>query len=109
LEKALRVYDGGLYRGQFDPAKIRIDIGEDRKTAVHGHTAVRRTVTIDGYDPFVTRKPLTTHLEVFRWYCPQTRRTLVLILRSPRSFVEKDTVWKTLLPFASEIPCHAQD
>src|SRR5205823_8358064 len=67
LDQALRAYDAGLYRGQFDAAKIKITVGEDRKADKRGHAVVRRSVTLDGFDPFVTRGELTTHLEVFRW------------------------------------------
>ena len=40
--------------------------------------------------PSRPRKELTTHLEVFRWYCPESKKTEVLILRSPRAFKEDD-------------------
>ncbi len=107
LTKALRTYDGGLYRGRFDPAKIRIEVGEDHQTERSGHPVTRRSVDFDGFDPFATRRELTTHLEVFRWYCPESRKTEVLILRSPRPFKEDDPVWKILLPFWETFSCHA--
>jgi len=106
LEKALRAYDGGLYRGAFDAAKIKIDIKEDRKEETRGHAIVRRAVTIDGFDPFRTKKELTTYLEVFRWYCPDAQRTAVLILRSPHPLQADDPVWKSLLPFRESFSCH---
>ena len=106
LDKALRAYDAGLYDGQFEPSKIQIKIGDDRKTETRGHTVVRRTVAIDGYDPFATRSPLKTNLEVFRWYCPDSRTTSVLILRSPRAFKEDDPVWARLLKFWDHVDCH---
>ena len=105
-EKALRAYDAGLYAGAFDGSKIKIDIGEDRKADKSGHEVVRRSTTIEGYDPFATKKALTTHLEVFRWYCPETMKTEVLILRSPREFKDDDPVWKTLIPFWEGLACH---
>jgi hypothetical protein len=107
LEKALRSYDAGLYAGKFDGSRIKIDIGEDRKTDKLGHPVVRRSITIDGYDPFATRRELKTHLEVFRWYCPDSKKTEVLILRSPREFNEDDAVWKKLVPFWEGLACHA--
>jgi hypothetical protein len=108
LEKALRSYDGGLYRNGFDAAKIKIDMGEDRKEEARGHAIVRRSIKIDGFDPFTTRQPLTTHLEVFRWYCPDAQRTAVLILRSPHLLQanDPDAVWKALLPFRETFSCH---
>jgi hypothetical protein len=107
LEQALRSYDAGLYAGAFDRSRIKIAIGEDRVSEKLGHPVIRRAVTIDGYDPFATRRPLETHLEVFRWYCPTSDRTAVLILRSPRPFAEDDAVWKALLPFWESLTCHA--
>ena len=106
MAKALRAYDAGLYAGAFDGSKIKIDIGEDRKADKLGHTVVRRTITIDGYDPFATKKELKTYLEVFRWYCPESKKTEVLILRSPRAYKEDDAVWRTLIPFWEGLACH---
>src|SRR5262249_40852139 len=95
-----------LYRGQFEGAKIKIALGEDRPEKMRGHAVIRRAVTIDGFDPFATRKELTTHLQVFRWYCPEAKRTAVLILRSPHAFREDDPVWKPLRPFRQSSACH---
>jgi hypothetical protein len=106
LAKALRAYDAGLYRRGFDASKIRLDVGEDRKADKRGHPATRRSITFDGFDPFATRRELTTHLEVFRWYCPESEKTGVLILRSPHPFKEDDPVWKALLPFWETFSCH---
>jgi hypothetical protein len=106
LEKALRSYDAGLYGGKFEGARIKIAIGEDRKADKLGHAVVRRSITMNGYDPFATKRELKTHLEVFRWYCPESKKTEVLILRSPRDFKEDDAVWKTLMPFWEGFVCH---
>jgi hypothetical protein len=109
LEKALRAYDAGLYGDGFEKAKIKIDASEERKTEKRGHVVIRRSVAIAGFDPFVTKRELATHLEVFRWFCPKTDRTAVLILRSPRRFAQEDEVWATLLPFWDGIACHPAD
>jgi hypothetical protein len=106
LEKALRAYDGGLYRGAFDAAKIKIDMKDDRKEETRGHAIVRRVVIIDGFDPFRTKKELTTYLEIDRWYCAEAKRTAVLILRSPHPLQTDDPVWKALLPFRESFSCH---
>lgn len=106
LERALEAYDGGLYGGQFDRSKIRVEFGKDQTAEKLGHGVVRRAVTIEGFDPFVTKAPLTTYLTTFRWYCSQSRRTAVLILRSPVPFDESDRVWSTLLPFWEKFACH---
>ena len=107
MEKALRSYDAGLYAGAFDGSRIKIDIGEDRKAEKLGHAVVRRSITIDGFDPFATKRELKTHLEVFRWYCPESKKTEVLILRSPRDFKEDDEVRTILLPFWEGLACHS--
>ena len=107
LEKALRSYDAGLYAGAFDGSRIKIEIDADRTAEKLGHAVVRRSIAIDGFDPFETRRELTTHLEVFRWYCPESKKTEVLILRSPRPYKEDDAVWKTLVPFWEGLACHA--
>jgi hypothetical protein len=107
MKKALRSYDAGLYAEKFEGSRIKIDIGEDRKADKLGHAVVRRSITIDGFDPFATRRELKTYLEVFRWYCPESKKTEVLILRSPREFKEDDEVWKKLIPFWEGLACHA--
>jgi hypothetical protein len=66
MEKPLRSYDAGLSAGKFEGSRIKIDISEDRKADKLGHAVVRRSITIDGYDPFATRRELKTYLEVFR-------------------------------------------
>jgi hypothetical protein len=109
LNKALRAYDAGLYGDKFEAARIKIEVGEVRKAEKLGHSVARRSVTIDGFDPFVIKQELKTHLEVFRWHCPQSSRTAVLILRSPRPFKEDDPVWSVLLPFWEKVTCHASD
>ncbi|MDR3638773.1 MAG: hypothetical protein P4L84_33510 [Isosphaeraceae bacterium] len=106
LERALLAYDAGLYRGAFDRAKVKIDVGKDKAVEKLGHGVVQRTVTIEGFDPFVTKAPLTTYLTTFRWYCSQSQHTAVLILRSPKPFAESDRVWSTLLPFWEKFACH---
>ena len=93
----------------FPPAKIRVEIGPDQDTWKFGHRGIRRSVTIDGFDAEATKKELTTHLEVFRWYCPTADRTGMLVLRSPRPFKNDDAVWRVLLSFWEKIECHATD
>jgi hypothetical protein len=109
LERALRAYDAGLYRGRFPADKIKIAVGDDRKADKLGHSVTRRSVTIDGFDPFPTKKDLTTHLDVFRWHCPRSNHTAVLILRSPHPFQADDPVWKALTPFWQKLACHRPD
>lgn len=104
LERALREYDAGLYGGQFPADRIKLTIKtlpKTKKQKAAGY--VRRVVVFEGFDPFQTKKPLTTHLVVSRWYRPEQKHTVVLILRSPRKPAEADPIWKTLSQFQSVI------
>lgn len=107
IEKALHDYDAGLYRGQFDPSKIKVTISASAKTEKLGHAASVREITIDGFDPFATKKPLRTYVQAYRWYCPQAERTAVLLLRTPHEPTADDAVWKRLRQFWEEFTCHA--
>ena len=109
LADALKRYDGSLYGDAFPPDKIKVSVGAEQKAEKLGHAVTRRSVTIDGFDAEATKKELTTHLEVFRWYCPAADRTGFLILRSPRPFKDDDAVWKVLLFFWDKITCHITD
>ena len=105
LERALRAYDAGLYGRQFKAEQIKMVVGADREFRGDRQTIVYRRVTLHGFDPFVTRRPLTTYLETFRWYCPDSRYTAVLILRSARRPHPHDPVWKRLLRFRASVGC----
>lgn len=105
LQRALRAYDAGLYGKQFKADQIKIDIGADRMVRVGHQVMVYRRVTFQGFDPFVTKRPLTTYLETYRWYCPDSKHTAVLILRSARRPDPQDSVWKRLLRFRPSVPC----
>jgi hypothetical protein len=108
LKDALHRYDSALYGKSFSPEKIKIEVSGETTEQKLGHQVTRRTVRIDGFDAEATNKPLTTHLQVFRWYCPVADRTGMLVLRSPRNFSEDDEVWKTLLGFWKEAECHPE-
>jgi hypothetical protein len=106
VKDALHRYDAALYGKSFAPENIKVSVASEKTETKLGHTVTRRSVQIDGFDAEATRKPLTTHLQVFRWYCPITDRTGMMILRSPREFSESDEVWKALLSFWQEAECH---
>jgi hypothetical protein len=106
LKDALHRYDAALYGQTFPPEKIKVTVGAEASEEKLGHQVTRRAVQIDGFDAEASRKPLTTHLQVFRWYCPVADRTGMMILRSPRKFDETDDVWKTLRSFWKEAECH---
>lgn len=106
LKDALHRYDAALYGKSFAPEKIKVTVGAEKKEEKLGHSVTRREVQIDGFDAEALNKPLVTHLQVFRWYCPVADRTGMMILRSPRKFDSNDEVWKTLLGFWNEAECH---
>ncbi len=87
LNRALSSYDAGLYGGQFEKAKIRLEIMKV-KSNVRGYS--RQHVTLKGFDPFVTKKPLTTYLDIYRRYNKESDKTVVLILRSPHPIADQD-------------------
>ena len=103
LQRALRAYDAGLYGKQFRSERIKLEMGPDRTRRLGRQMVVYRRVMIAGFDPFVTKRPLTTYLETYRWYCPQSKHTAVLILRSPRRPDPQDPVWKKLLHFQKSL------
>ncbi len=104
LHRALSSYDAGLYGEQFEKAQIRIEI-KKAKSTVRGYS--RQHVTLKGFDPFVTKKPLTTYLDIYRGYDKQSDKTVVLILRSPHPIANQDAdkgvVRKQLNEFLSVI------
>ena len=87
LHRALSSYDAGLYGGQFEKAKIRLEITKV-KSNVRGYS--RQHVTLRGFDPFVTKKPLTTYLDIYRRYDKESDKTVFLILRSPHPIADQD-------------------
>ena len=95
LKRALLDYDAGLYGGQY--ARKLIDI-----TIEHPKVDQRKqlkVVTFKGFDPFTTKKPLTTYLEIQRRYDLVTDTTTILILRSARPIDKDDSVWQKLYHF----------
>ena len=95
LKRALLDYDAGLYGGQF--ARKLIDI-----TIQHPKVDQReqlKVVFFKGFDPFTTKKPLTTYLEIQRRYDLVTDTTTILILRSARPIDKDDSVWQKLYHF----------
>jgi hypothetical protein len=98
LKRALLDYDAGLYGGKYLPKQINITI-ENPKPRQPDQP---QTVTFKGYDPFTTKKPLTTYLEIQRRFDSRTDTTTILILRSPRPINKRDAVWQTLYRFRKD-------
>ena len=89
LRRALISYDAGLYGGQFEKTKIELSI-DDVKSNVAGYG--RKQITLKGFDPFVTKKPLTTYLDIYRKYNKADDSTVILILRSPHKIASTEKV-----------------
>ncbi len=104
LQRALRDYDAGLYGGGKPAEKIKLTIKvakEEKREELLGFSL--RRVKFEGFDPFQTKAPLVTYLEVYRWYRPEQKQTALLILRSARPPKDDDPVWKKLNEFRAII------
>ena len=98
LKLALLDYDAGLYGGKYPRKQISITVQNPK----HGQQRRPTSLTIKGFDPFTTNKPLTTYLEIQRRYDDRADLTTILILRSPRPADKKDPIWKSLYRFRKD-------
>jgi hypothetical protein len=104
LGRALRDYDAGLYGGGYPAEKIKLTISTvkpEKRQKLPGFSL--RQIKFEGFDPFQTKAPLVTYLEVYRWYRPKQKQTAVLRLRSARPPKDDDPVWKKLRKFSTVI------
>ncbi|MFP6752499.1 MAG: hypothetical protein VB855_12535 [Pirellulaceae bacterium] len=104
LQRALRDYDAGLYGGGEPAEKITLTISSvkpNKRQKLSGFSQWQ--VKFEGFDPFQTKAPLVTYLEVYRWYRPKQKQTAILILRSARLPKDDDPVWKELRQFRTII------
>ncbi|MDP7206353.1 MAG: hypothetical protein QGH11_12335, partial [Pirellulaceae bacterium] len=84
--------------------KIRLTIKavkDEKRKGLSGFSQWQ--VKFEGFDPFQTKAPLVTYLEVSRWYRPRQKQTAILILRSARPPKDDDPVWKQLRQFRAVI------
>jgi hypothetical protein len=98
LKRALLDYDAGLYGGKYSRDQIDITFRNPKKR----QQRQPHILTFKGFDPFTTKRPLTTYLEIQRRYDVVSNVTTILILRSARPIDKKDTVWKTLYRFRKD-------
>ena len=98
LKRALLDYDAGLYGGKYAKNLIDITIQNLEK----GQRKPPKVITLKGFDPFTTKKPLTTYLEIQRRYDDASDTTTILILRSARPIDKDDSVWRTLHHFRKD-------
>ncbi|MCS5630723.1 MAG: hypothetical protein NZ744_07820, partial [Pirellulaceae bacterium] len=87
LKRALLDYDVGLYGGKYSRDQIDITVRDPKKR----QQRQTHILTFKGFDPFTTKKPLTTYLEIQRRYDNVSDVTTILILRSARPIDKKDT------------------
>lgn len=102
LEKTLKDYDFGLYAGAVPESAVTVILSRGSATGQHGGD--RYTGTLVGFDSFFTKQPLTSQLQVSRWYCPDSDRTFVTIARSPAR--RTNEIWKELSSRQQATACH---
>jgi len=98
LKHALLEYDAGLYGGKY--LRKHIDVTVQPPQPRQRNRV--KTLTVKGFDPFTTNKPLTTYLLIQRRYDDVSDMTTILILRSARPINKRDAVWKTLYRFRKD-------
>ena len=98
LKLALLEYDAGLYGGKYSRDQIDITVSNHKKRP-RGQPHI---LIFKGFDPFTTKQPLTTYLEIQRRYDGVSDMTTILILRSARPIDKRDAVWKTLYRFRKD-------
>tara|TARA_B110000438_G_C15639966_1_gene574864 strand:- start:197 stop:733 length:537 start_codon:yes stop_codon:yes gene_type:complete len=98
LKRALLEYDVGLYGGKYSRDQIDITVSNLKKRA----RGQPHKLILKGFDPFTTKQPLTTYLEIQRRYDDVSDMTTILILRSARPIDKKDAVWQALYRFRKD-------
>jgi hypothetical protein len=111
LEKDLLKYYKGLCtsvaRGKkldLDLSKIAVKVRkQDRKGKLGGEDSELLHAQIDWYDPFVTGKPLTLHLEIWGRSADEGKRSCLFALASPKE--KSAEVWETLRKIQTGFAC----
>lgn len=104
IAAALSTYFRGLCtavggsRYEFDPSRYRADL-----TAVAGRALPRMARQVFTYDPFETGQPLILNVEVELRPCPETSRTAIVVVLSPKDTA--DRVWTELRATAAALVC----
>jgi hypothetical protein len=111
LEKDLLKYYKGLCGSVAKGKKLDLDLSkiavqvtkQDRKVSLGGEEAELLHARIDWYDPFVTGKPLTLHLEIWARSADAGKRSCLFALASPQE--KSAPVWDTLRKIQSGFTC----
>lgn len=111
LEKDLMKYYKGLCASVAGSRKLDLDLSritvkvkkQEKKGALGGDEAEYHHAQIDWYDPFVTAKPLTLHLEIWGRPADGGKRSCLFALASPKE--KTAAVWETLRKIHSGFTC----
>jgi hypothetical protein len=98
LEKDLLKYYKGLCdavgKGKFDLSKITVKVEKQKAGTLSGAEAEVFHGRIDWFDPFVTGKPLTLHLEIWSRAADGQKHTCLFACVSPKE--KSAAIWTTL-------------
>ncbi len=111
LEKDLLKYYRGLCGSVARSRKLDLDLSriavkvkkQDQKGKLGGEDAEFLHAQIDWYDPFVTGKPLSLHLEIWGRTADAGKRSCLFAIVSPKE--KTAAVWETLRKIQREFAC----
>lgn len=111
LEKDLLKYYKGLCASVAKGRKLDLDLSkiavtvtkQDQKGTLGGEASEFLHARIDWYDPFVTGKPLTLHLELWGRSADAGKRTCLFAAASPKE--KSSPVWDALRKIQSGFTC----
>ncbi len=111
LEKDLLKYYKGLCGSVAKGRKLDLDLSkivvevtkQEKKGTLGGETSEFLHARIDWFDPFVTGKPLTLHLEIWGRSADAGKRTCLFALASPK--VKSEPVWDALRKIQAGFAC----
>ncbi|MEW6160938.1 MAG: serine hydrolase domain-containing protein [Verrucomicrobiota bacterium] len=105
LERTLKAYDVGLYNNAVPASDVDVRLEPEKSEMTGGHVVQSWQGILKGFDSFFRKEPLTSTLNVSRWFCPESGRTFVSILRSPASAT--NAIWHELRMRGRKTLCHA--
>ena len=111
LEKDLLKYYKGLCASVAASRKLDLDLSkisvkvvrQDKRGRLGGEEADLSHARIDWYDPFVTGRPLTLHLEVWSRPADAQKRSCLLAIASPKE--KAAPVWEALRKIQAGFTC----
>jgi hypothetical protein len=111
LEKDLLKYYKGLCASVARSRKLDLDLSkiavqvtkQDKKGKLGGEDAELLQARIDWYDPFVTGKPMTLHLELWGRSADARKRSCLFALASPKD--KSAPLWDALRKIQADFSC----